>query len=148
MNQTSICVLLASSLLLCGAAPVDHGGSDAKCPLMVKILDAVKGAPAGSVALTVSRRGANGDWAQVASGKTDASGEVHDLIAEQDFAAGVYRVEFDTKAYWKAEGRTPFHEVADVVFDAHAGGHRHYTLALLLSPFSYTATAVVADAHK
>lgn len=35
---------------------------------MVKILDAVKGAPAGSVALKVSRRGANGEWSQVANG--------------------------------------------------------------------------------
>ncbi|TRY89715.1 hypothetical protein DNTS_028531 [Danionella cerebrum] len=32
------------------------------------------------------------------------------------------------------------------VFEAHAGGHHHYTLALLLSPFSYT-TAVVIKAH-
>ena len=40
--------------------------------------------------------------------------EVHNLIAEQDFQPGVYRVEFDTKSYWKAEGRTPFHEMADV----------------------------------
>ncbi|XP_033936308.1 transthyretin-like [Pseudochaenichthys georgianus] len=34
-----------------------------------------------------------------------------------------------------------------VVFEAHAGGHHHYTLALLLSPYSYTTTAVVTDAH-
>lgn len=34
-----------------------------------------------------------------------------------------------------------------VVFEAHAEGHRHYTLALLLSPFSYTTTAVVVKAH-
>lgn len=46
--------------------------------------------------------------------KVDASGEVHDLITEQEFTPGVYRVEFDTKSYWKAEGRTPFHEIADV----------------------------------
>lgn len=45
---------------------------------------------------------------------TDATGEVHNLITEQQFPAGVYRVEFDTKAYWKSEGSTPFHEVADV----------------------------------
>jgi len=35
-----------------------------------------------------------------------------------------------------------------VVFEAHAEGHRHYTLALLLSPFSYTTTAVVVKAHE
>nr|AKQ09561.1 transthyretin precursor [Plecoglossus altivelis] len=149
MVRSLLGLLVASCVLLCGAAPADrHGESDAKCPLMVKILDAVKGVPASSVALKVARRDANGAWAQVANGVTDATGEVHNLITEQDFLPGVYRVEFDTKSYWKAESRTPFHEMADVVFEAHVGGHRHYTLALLLSPFSYTTTAVVVNAHE
>uniref|UniRef100_A0A3B4V4N9 Transthyretin n=1 Tax=Seriola dumerili TaxID=41447 RepID=A0A3B4V4N9_SERDU len=144
------CLLLASAVLLCYTAPTvsKHGGSDTKCPLMVKILDAVKGTPAGSVPLKVSQREADGGWTQIANGLTDAAGEIHNLITEEQFPAGVYRVEFDTKAYWKSEGSTPFHEVADVVFEAHAEGHRHYTLALLLSPYSYTTTAVVTDAHQ
>lgn len=45
---------------------------------------------------------------------TDATGEIHNLITEQQFPAGVYRVEFDTKAYWTNQGSTPFHEVAEV----------------------------------
>ncbi|XP_039983765.1 transthyretin isoform X2 [Xiphias gladius] len=94
-----------------------HGGSDTKCPLMVKILDAVKGTPAGSVPLKVSQKSADGGWMQIANGVTDATGEIHNLITEEQFPAGVYRVEFDTKAYWKNEGSVPFHEVAD------QGGH-------------------------
>ncbi|KAL7871872.1 hypothetical protein SRHO_G00068550 [Serrasalmus rhombeus] len=147
MDKASILVLLSSALVFCQGAPVDHGGSDSHCPLTVKILDAVKGVPAGNVALKVSRKGTNGTWEKISSGTTDIAGEVHEIITEQDFTPGVYRVEFDTKNYWKAEGRAPFHEVADVVFEAHAEGHRHYTLALLLSPFSYTTTAVVVKAH-
>ncbi|KAM4629810.1 transthyretin [Polymixia lowei] len=149
MFRSLLSVLLTSAVLVCDTAPVEkHGESDTKCPLMVKILDAVKGAPAASVALKLSRQGSNGEWQHVANGVTDVTGEVHNLITEQDFPAGVYRVEFDTKAYWKAEGSTPFHEVSDVVFEAHAEGHRHYTLALLLSPYSYTTTAVVVNAHQ
>lgn len=45
-----------------------HGDTDAKCPLMVKILDAVKGTPAGSVALKVSQRTDDGGWTQIATG--------------------------------------------------------------------------------
>ncbi|KAK0137484.1 Transthyretin [Merluccius polli] len=111
---------------------------------MVKILDAVKGTPAAAVALKLSKKGINGEWTHVANGVTDVTGEVDNLITEQQFPAGVYRVDFDTKAYWEAQGSTPFHEMADVVFEAHGGGHRHYTLALLLSPYSYTTTAVVS----
>ncbi|KAM8744790.1 transthyretin isoform X1 [Acanthopagrus latus] len=151
MLQPLHCLLLASAVLLCTTAPTPtdkHGGSDTRCPLMVKILDAVKGTPAGSVALKVSQKTADGGWTQIATGVTDATGEIHNLITEQQFPAGVYRVEFDTKTYWRNQGSTPFHEVAEVVFDAHTEGHRHYTLALLLSPFSYTTTAVVSSAHE
>lgn len=45
---------------------------------------------------------------------TDASGEIHNLITEQEFPPGVYRVDFDTKSYWKNEGSVPFHEVTNV----------------------------------
>lgn len=45
---------------------------------------------------------------------TDATGEIHNLVAEEAFTPGIYRVDFDTKAYWKNEGSTPFHEVTDV----------------------------------
>ncbi|KAM6962566.1 transthyretin [Aplochiton taeniatus] len=148
MVRPLVGVLLASAVLLCGTAPTKHGESDAQCPLMVKILDAVKGLPAGSVALRLYRQRANTEWTLVTNGVTDVTGEIHNLISEQDFQAGVYRVEFDTKSYWKAEGFTPFHELADVVFEAHTGGHRHYTLALLLSPYSYTSTAVVVKTNE
>lgn len=45
-----------------------HGGSDTKCPLTVKILDAVKGTPAGPVALTVYQKAADGGWTNIANG--------------------------------------------------------------------------------
>ncbi|XP_026879618.2 transthyretin [Electrophorus electricus] len=148
MAKAMIFSLLASLLLFCQAAPVNlHGGSDTHCPLTVKMLDAVKGIPIGGVALQVFRQGADGTWGKVAHGNTDTAGEVHELITDQDFIPGIYRVVFDTKAYWKAEGRTPFYEFADVVFEAHAEEHRHYTLALLISPFSHTMTAVVSKVH-
>ncbi len=45
-----------------------HGGSDTKCPLMVKVLDAVKGTPAESVALKVSQKTADGGWTYITNG--------------------------------------------------------------------------------
>ncbi|XP_034035091.1 transthyretin-like [Thalassophryne amazonica] len=124
-------------------SPYDaHGDPDTHCPLTVKILDAVKGTPAASVALKVSRKGADGEWTQITKGVTDTTGEVHNLVTEEAFTTGVYRVWFDTKTYWKNAGSTPFYEGADVVFEAHAEGHRHYTIALLISPFSYTTTTL------
>lgn len=45
-----------------------HGGSDVHCPLTVKILDAVKGTPAGNIALDVYRQDQGGTWEKIASG--------------------------------------------------------------------------------
>ncbi|XP_074524800.1 transthyretin [Halichoeres trimaculatus] len=149
MLQTLHCLLLASAVLLCHSAPAPterHGSSDTKCPLTVKILDAVKGTPAGSLALKVSQKTADGGWTHMASGETDNVGEAHNLITEQQFQPGVYRVEFDTKSYWKSQGSVPLHEVAEVVFEAHIEGHRHYTLALLISPASFTNALVMSEA--
>uniref|UniRef100_A0A8C7W0T8 Transthyretin/hydroxyisourate hydrolase domain-containing protein n=1 Tax=Oncorhynchus mykiss TaxID=8022 RepID=A0A8C7W0T8_ONCMY len=105
-----LCVWLVMTVLLCNR----HGESDAQCPLMVKILHAVKGVPAGSMARSVSRQDTNGMIrAQVAS------------------RAGLRRVAFDSEAYWKSQGTTHFHNT--VVFKVRAEGHRHNTLALLES---------------
>ncbi|KAM9831270.1 transthyretin [Neosynchiropus ocellatus] len=143
-------LLLAIAVIHCdstakSALQEQHGGSDTKCPLTVKILDAVKGTPAGPIPIKLFRKST--EWVQIAAGMTDAAGEIHNMITEQEFPAGLYRVEFDTKAYWLNEGIRPFHEVADVVFEAHADGHRHYILALLLSPYSFTTTAVISNPH-
>nr|7KJJ_A Chain A, TTR ancestor [unidentified]7KJJ_B Chain B, TTR ancestor [unidentified] len=132
-----------------GHAPVDpHGAVDSKCPLMVKVLDAVRGVPASNVAVKVFKQDESGSWQQLSTGVTNETGEIHNLITEEAFTEGVYKVHFDTKTYWKSLGLTPFYEYADVVFTANDAGHRHYTIALLLSPYSYSTTAVVSDPHE
>ncbi|KAJ3599677.1 hypothetical protein NHX12_033633 [Muraenolepis orangiensis] len=70
---------------------------------MVKILDAVK----VPLAASASKIEADGEWTYIANGVTDVTGEVHNLVAEQGFTAGVYRVDFNTEAYWEAQGYTP-----------------------------------------
>lgn len=113
------------------------------CPLTVKILNAVNGTVAGPMALTLNKRTDDGGWTQVANGyqltftgsqhlnmvetveklqrfccccnrMTNVKGEIHNLITEEAFLPGVYRLDFDTKSYWKKEGSSPFHEVTNV----------------------------------
>lgn len=52
----------------CGLLDQGHGGSDTKCPLTVKILDAVKGTAAGPMALALYKKTADGGWTQIANG--------------------------------------------------------------------------------
>ncbi|XP_053104040.1 transthyretin [Hemicordylus capensis] len=145
-SYSLLLIWLAGMVYLIEAAPLgSHGSIDSKCPLMVKVLDAVRGSPAISIAVKVSKMGEDGDWKDFANGETNEFGEIHELTTDELFVRGLYKVEFDTRSYWKAIGISPFHEHADVVFNANDSGHRHYTIAALLSPYSYSTTAVVSD---
>ncbi|XP_006899615.1 PREDICTED: transthyretin [Elephantulus edwardii] len=136
-------------LLLCLAALVfvlEAGPTgQSKCPLMVKVLDAVRGSPAVNVAVRVFKRAADDTWEPFAEGKTSEFGELHGLTTDEKFVEGVYKVELDTKSYWKSVGISPFHEYAEVVFTANDAGPRYYTIAALLSPYSYSTTAVIRN---
>ncbi|XP_005372800.1 PREDICTED: transthyretin [Chinchilla lanigera] len=134
---------LAGLVLASEADPVGTG--EAKCPLMVKVLDAVRGSPAVGVVVKVFKKGADDTWEPFATGKTGETGELHGLTTDKDFVEAMYKVELDTKSYWTALGISPFHEHAEVVFTANDSGRRHYTIAALLSPYSYSTTAVVTN---
>ncbi|XP_036888371.1 transthyretin [Sturnira hondurensis] len=134
---------LAGLVLASEAGPAGTG--EPKCPLMVKVLDAVRGSPAVNVAVKVFRKANDETWELFASGKTSDFGEVHGLTTSDKFVEGIYKVELDTKSYWKELGISPFHEFAEVVFTANDSGPRHYTIAALLSPYSYSTTALVSS---
>lgn len=53
-------------------------------------------------------------WTFAPFRKTGESGELHRLTTEDKFVEGLYKVELDTKSYWKSLGITPFHEYAEV----------------------------------
>uniref|UniRef100_A0A8C0AIC9 Transthyretin n=1 Tax=Bos mutus grunniens TaxID=30521 RepID=A0A8C0AIC9_BOSMU len=95
-------------LCLAGLVFVSEAGSvgagEPKCPLMVKVLDAVRGSPAANVGVKVFKKAADETWEPFASGKTSESGELHGLTTEDKFVEGLYKVELDTKSYWKSLG--------------------------------------------
>ncbi|XP_069324602.1 transthyretin [Eulemur rufifrons] len=137
---------LAGLVFVSEAGPA--GAGESKCPLMVKVLDAVRGSPAINVDVKVFKKAADETWEPFASGKTSETGELHGLTTVEKFVEGVYKVELDTKSYWKGLGISPFHEYAEVVFTANDSGLRSYTIAALLSPYSYSTTAVVTTPEQ
>uniref|UniRef100_A0A8C5M8W2 Transthyretin n=1 Tax=Leptobrachium leishanense TaxID=445787 RepID=A0A8C5M8W2_9ANUR len=116
MAYFNFLALLFTLLALSDAAPLGHdthGEADTKCPLMVKILDAVRGIPAAKVGVKVFRADEVGTWKLIATGITSDEGEIHDLTNEEEFIEGDYKVEFATKPYWRKSGLSPLHEYAD-----------------------------------
>jgi 5-hydroxyisourate hydrolase len=101
------------------------------------VLDTTRGRPATGLAVTLRRRGADGDWSVVARAVTDADGRVKDLSVGVSLLAGDYRLEFATGEYFKATGAAVFYpEVFVTVASTDSDAHLH--VPLLLSPFGYS----------
>jgi 5-hydroxyisourate hydrolase len=104
--------------------------------LSTHVLDAARGAPAQGVAVELWRR-VDHEWVWVEAATTDADGRSNELSPGQpDLAGGVYRLVFDTGAYFAATGQSSFYPEVTVTFEIKDPGE-HYHVPLLLSPFSY-----------
>ena len=100
------------------------------------VLDTTRGRPAAGLAVTLRRRGADGDWSVVERAITDADGRVKDL-SHGPVAAGDYRLEFATGKYFAESGTEVFYPEVFVTIAAGDGsGHLH--VPLLLSPFGFS----------
>ncbi|HXN78540.1 MAG TPA: hydroxyisourate hydrolase [Candidatus Dormibacteraeota bacterium] len=100
------------------------------------VLDTTRGRPAAGLAVTLRRRGPDGDWSVVGRAVTDADGRVKDL-STLPLAGGDYRLEFATGEYFKALGTAVFYPEVFVTVAA-ADGDSHLHVPLLLSPFGYS----------
>ncbi|MFE9578964.1 hydroxyisourate hydrolase [Nocardia sp. NPDC006044] len=97
--------------------------------LSTHVLDAMRGAPARDVAVTLYR-GAE----QLDSGATDADGRIGALGGA--LPAGVYRLVFATGPYFTAQQVDTFYPEVSVSFEVTE--ERHYHVPLLLSPFAFS----------
>ena len=100
------------------------------------VLDTMRGTPAAGLAVTLSRRQADGGWTTLAAAETEADGRVRSLAADE-LEPGEYRIEFATRTYFERSGLTAFYPEVSVVFSLDdADVHLH--IPLLLSQFGYT----------
>jgi 5-hydroxyisourate hydrolase len=94
------------------------------------VLDTVKGEPAAGIVVRLEAGGR-----EVGRGVTDADGRIADFgIAAGAFAAGIYRLVFETEGYLGEGAFFP-----EVVVTFRADGRRaRYHVPLLLSSYSYS----------
>ncbi|HVZ72950.1 MAG TPA: hydroxyisourate hydrolase [Polyangia bacterium] len=104
------------------------------------VLDVALGRPAAGVAVRLDLlppASAGGGTVIVTSTATDDDGRVADLLDGAPLAAGVYRLTFQTGAYFAATGREAFYPRVQVTFEVTAPDQHHH-VPLLLSPFGYS----------
>lgn len=97
------------------------------------VLDQARGGPA--VGVPVLLETLDGDWSTVASGNTNEDGRLPALKGVTT-APGVYRITFDTGAWFEAQGLEGFYPYASVVFRVVDDSHHH--VPLLLAPYGYS----------
>lgn len=103
--------------------------------LSTHVLDATNGRPATAVPLSLHRRTDEG-WQLVGDGVTDDDGRCRSM-APDGLGAAVYRLLFDTGAYFAAAGVSGFYPEVAIVFEV-TEPDRHHHVPLLLSPFAYS----------
>jgi 5-hydroxyisourate hydrolase len=101
------------------------------------ILDTSLGKPAGGVPITLARM-THGKWLLLNEATTDADGRCKYLLPPTEaLQPGIYRVHFETLAYYKQhqlDGLYPYVEIVFTVSD----GEQHYHIPLLLTTNGYT----------
>ncbi len=102
------------------------------------VLDTARGQPARGVHVSLARRAANGDFSEVAQSTTDDDGRVRSLVPSgSSVNPGVYRLTFDTGAYFGTRGEPTFYPSVTVTFEIRDAA-QHYHVPLLVSPFGYS----------
>jgi 5-hydroxyisourate hydrolase len=101
------------------------------------VLDVSLGRPAASVAVLLEVRRPAGEWQEEGRGATDADGRLRNLAGEKALAAGVYRLTFDTGAYFAARKIASLYPQVSILLEIR-DAQEHYHVPLLLSPFGYS----------
>jgi len=100
------------------------------------VLDVSLGRPAANIAVVLESRSGTGTWAEIGRGVTDADGRLKEFAPEKDLPAGVYRLTFETGAYFAARQIATLYPQVTILFETKVGSHYH--IPLLLSPFGYS----------
>lgn len=100
------------------------------------VLDTATGRPAAGVRVLLEAAVSDG-WERAGAATTDDDGRAPGLLDTDDpVDPGVYRLTFDTGAWFAERGVPCFYPEVTVAFEV-ANGDDHYHVPLLLSPFGY-----------
>ncbi len=102
------------------------------------VLDTSIGRPAAGVPVRLEFQAGGQLWKTLGEGTTDADGRAsHLLPSGGNLAPGIYRLTFDTRAYFRSLHQEAFYPEVTVVFSV-ADPAQHYHVPLLLSPYGYS----------
>jgi 5-hydroxyisourate hydrolase len=102
------------------------------------VLDISRGRPASGVPVVLEIFSDENDWSELGRGATDADGRLKNLLSSGDaLRPGTYRITFDTKAYFDAQGTEGFYPQVTIAFEVRDAA-QHYHVPLLVSPYGFS----------
>lgn len=102
------------------------------------VLDIALGRPAAGVPVVLETIDTQREWRPVGRGVTDADGRVRTLVdPATPLVPGVYRLTFDTLAYFASRQVRGFYPSVTIAFSV-TDGSEHYHVPLLLGAHGYT----------
>ena len=101
------------------------------------ILDLARGKPASGVAVQLETQESAGTWRLLNSASTDHDGRCAQLLAVDELAPGLYRLRFDTAAYFTALRVETLYPSVEVIFQVRKG-ESQFHIPLLLNANGYT----------
>lgn len=109
-----------------------------RSPITTHVLDTAHGHPARGVPIVLEGVEEGTPSRPLGSGTTDDDGRVTDLLPpDHSLEPGLYRLRFDTAAYFTARDVTAFYPEVTITFHVR-GPDEHYHVPLLLNPFGYS----------
>jgi 5-hydroxyisourate hydrolase len=112
------------------------------------ILDTTTGEPAAGIPITLERRTHSSGWQVIADGTSTQDGSLMDLLSVTEaFLPGHYRLIYETGPYYLLRGIECFFPQVTISFVV-KDPTQSYHVALLLSPFGYSAHRGSKTGHK
>ncbi len=102
------------------------------------VLDTSRGRPAGGVRIHLELQNDDRSWTLLTEAWTDDDGRVKAfLLLDGELKAGIYRLTFETGAYFSSLQSECFYPQVSIMFEI-ADAAQHYHVPLLLSPYGYS----------
>jgi 5-hydroxyisourate hydrolase len=101
------------------------------------ILDLSLGKPAADVPVQLEKQESDGKWLSLSSSQTDHDGRCAQLLKDDKLIPGVYRLHFDTAAYFAAHKIKTLYPFIEITFHVR-DGESHFHIPVLLNANGYT----------
>ncbi|KAI8882420.1 hydroxyisourate hydrolase [Backusella circina FSU 941] len=108
-----------------------------KSPITCHVLIASTGTPGQNIDVKIEKLDQSGNFSTLSVGQTNSDGRCPTLLPPGKAEKGIYRVTFETQAYFAHIGQKCFYPYVQITFELE-NPDQHYHIPLLISPYSYT----------